>query len=329
MEFSFGKSWLERYPERAWPQPDGANAATSSVAGWKPRLLGTPDEMLRIDQEPSRWALLPEPDVGDGLGVEVASEDGVVAQDGAEDAGVCDVHGGALANGVFEHSHELGIGGGGGVVGQGEVVASDQIGGEDDAAFVAGEGGEGAQVRDGERVADGLEKPVVFAEGLEHGELHLGDEAGGGDDVELCAEAFGEGLGGGFGVTDEIFGGELEPLPAIEEEEHAREIDGGVTVDAFAFVFWDAGEGVVEGDSVEIDQVNSSIVLEQSGELDIVAVARTQDADRAGEFARDASHELPGQVLPVTRVERGVGERAIVRQALLVHLVVEPGGHVG
>lgn len=236
-------------------------------------------EMLRVHQEPARWALLPEPDIPDGLGAELTREDGIVAQHGADHRGVGHVHGGALANGFVEYRLELGVGGAG-VIGQGQVVIGDQVGSEDDAPAGPGERGEGAQVGNGQRVADRLEQPMTFAQGLQHGELHLGDEAGGRDDVKVGPQTLSEGLGGGFGVTDEVFGGELEPLPAIEDGEHARQIDRGVSVDPLAPAFWDAIEGMLEGDSVEIDQMQFAIVLQQGVELDVVAVAGTEDAER-------------------------------------------------
>jgi hypothetical protein len=71
------------------------------------------------------------------------------------------------------------------------------------------------------------------------------------------------------------------------------------------------------------------IVLEQGGEIDVVAVTGTENANRLAGVARCSPQELVREVLAVIGVKQGVRERASIRQALLVHLVVEPGRHVG
>lgn len=282
--------------------------------------------MLGIHQKAPCRALLPQPDVANGFGVELAFEDRVVAQNRAEHAGVCDVHRIAVAHCVFEGALEVGVCG---VVGERQVVASDQIRSEHGAASGAGQGGEGPQVGYRERVTDDLEKPVLFAERLEHGQLHLGEEAGGGYDVEVVAEARHERLGRDVRVTDELFGGELKALPAIESGQHAGEIDRGMTGQSVAVGSCDACTRLIERDGVEVHQVDFAVVLEQGIELDVVAVACAKDADRLGRLRGCPAQELARQVLAVVGVERRMRERALIRKALFVDFVIEPGGHAG
>ena len=263
--------------------------------------------------------------------MELALQNGVVAQHGAEDAGVGDVHGFALADGVVEEALELGVAGAitqrG--LGQWQVITRDQIGSQHRAAAGAGEGGKGSQMGHREGVADGFEEPVGFAEGIEHGKLHLREQTGRGHDVELAAEPRSERMRGGFGVTHEFFGCDLEAVPAVEAREHAGEIDRGVAVDAFAFFGWQARHGVFEGDAVEVDQVDFSTMRDEGFEIEIVAVAGAENADGLVAPLVYRAEQFQGQVLPVSVVERCVRDGAFIGLALLADLTVEAGGHAG
>src|SRR4030095_7044311 len=106
-------------------------------------------------------------------------------------------------------------------------------------------------------------------------------------------------------------------------------MDRCVAVDSVACAALDSREGVLEGGGIEIDQVHFSIVLEQSVELDVVAVSGAEDAERLSGLRSGSARQLTRPVLPVTAVERRVGPRACVREALFADFVVETGAHRG
>ena len=127
---------------------------------------------------------------------------------------------------------------------------------------------------------DGEKLRVALAQGVEGVADELGEEAGGGDEVEGGLEGERDASGGGFGEGLEGFGADDGRWgPGLDGVEHGREVEAAGDVESGVLSDVLALGGLSECFGVEVDQVDFAMGLEESGEVEVVGVARAEDAE--------------------------------------------------